>query len=128
MSRQASNPNEMNRFVITHAGNPAHKIFDAVLRNSQTKVHQIASKLNTVNIIDTNGTSILHYAVMLGNIFMVGFLIQLGADVNTITKDQMRSPLYSAYMNGNVVMITMLKSAGAKVVKDKYGWYPENGK
>lgn len=143
MSRQASNSrtpsrspsrssrldtNEVNRFVVTHAGDPSHKIFDAITKNSQLKVQQIVSKLNTVNIVDMNGTSILHYAVMLGNVFMAGYLIRLGANVNTITKDQMRSPLYSAYMNGNTLMIAMLKSAGAKVIKDKYGWYPENGK
>lgn len=96
--------------------------------NSLELIKGFTTKINTVNILDVNGLSILHYAVMNERVSIVKYLISQGADLNTTTKDQGRSPLYSAYMNGNRMIIAMLKIAGAKVIKDKYGWYPENGK
>jgi len=118
----------MNRIIITRVGQPMHVIFEVIMLNSLEVVKGLTIKANTVNITDVNGLSILHFAVMNERVSIVEYLIKQGADVNTVTKDQQRSPLYSAYVNGNRLIIAMLKIAGAKIIKDKYGWFPENGK
>lgn len=121
-------PQQLNRVVVSRTGQSLHLIFEAILLNSLKAVKSITSRANTVNITDVNGLSILHYAVMNERFQIVEYLIKQGANVNTFTKDQNRSPLYSACMLGNKILISMLMNAGAMAVKDKYGWFPENGK
>jgi serine/threonine-protein phosphatase 6 regulatory ankyrin repeat subunit B len=59
------------------------------------------------------GWTALHYAVINGDIELVSYLIQHGANVNKTSADGL-TPLYLAGLNENQEIIQLLKNAGAK--------------
>ncbi len=59
------------------------------------------------------GWTALHYAVINGDIELVSYLIQHGANVNKTSADGL-TPLYLAGLNENQEIIKLLKNAGAK--------------
>lgn len=117
--------NRANPVMMVRAGDRGHAIFDAITRNSLTTVKEIIRDLETSNVTDVMGTSALHYAVMMNRKTILEWLILEQADVNTTTHDQGRSPLYSACLNGNTILASILVGAGAKVKRDKYNWFPD---
>jgi len=103
----------------------SYGIFDAITRDSLGEVRRILVKEGTMNICDAVGTTALHHAVLMENERIVEFFIRNGAEVNSGTSDQGRSPLYSAYVLRNFHIIKILERAGAKKIADKYYWYPD---
>ena len=59
------------------------------------------------------GWTALHYAVINGDVELVSYLIQYGANVNKASADGL-TPLYLAGLNENQEIIKLLKNAGAK--------------
>jgi ankyrin repeat protein len=109
--------------VITSA-HPCYRVFDAIQSNKLRLVLQMIVKLRTINVCDKMGVSLLHFAVMTQRVEIAKELIALRASWNTYTFHQHRSPLYSAYLNGNTELIKILIDAGAKCVPDKTGYFP----
>lgn len=110
--------------IVINSGNPYYVVFDAINTGNCTKVRRLVTSLKTPDICDPAGVSILHYAVMTDQLSIVVELLGLGADCNTCTFGQKRTPLYSAHFNGNRSMIMLLEKVGAKYVNDSTGYFP----
>jgi ankyrin repeat protein len=77
-----------------------------------------------INLLNPNGYTLLHEAVMNKNLGMAKIFIQQGADVNMFSATQM-NPLYYAADCGQVEMVKLLLDAGALIdAKSTQGWSP----
>jgi Ankyrin repeat len=94
---------------VSTAKDPEYKIF--------------VKDAETADIFDISNTSAFHYAVMVANVEIMELLIRRGVNVNTKT-NQGISPLYTAYMLRNPIVINILRREDAIKINDKWGWYP----
>ncbi|KAI3422294.1 hypothetical protein GPALN_012819 [Globodera pallida] len=73
---------------------------------------ELASKIENISISNSEGTTALHYAICAGNVDIVTFLIESGADVNALDVDGW-SPLHCAASCNNPKMLRQLIENGA---------------
>lgn len=78
-----------------------------LLRENGANINASLTKKSVV------GWTALHYAVINGDIELVSYLIQHGANVNKASADGL-TPLYLAGLNENQEIVKLLKNAGAK--------------
>ena len=63
--------------------------------------------------VDTSGFSSLHYASRAGNLEIVKFLVDHGANVNLLTRSNRSSPLHRASQQGHRAVVEYLLQSGA---------------
>ena len=94
----------------------AQEIFDAVNKNDLTKVKELIAK-DTLQIRakDQRGEFLLNYACNLGNIEIINFLIDKGADINLSAGRLDLTPLMVCARTGNLEIAKLLVEKGADV-------------
>ena len=77
-------------------------IFYAVECNDLEKVEQLLKNDNSkINDLNEEGLSVLHIAVIKGNLKMINLLLKYGANSNILSEKKKQSPLHLAYLNQN---------------------------
>jgi len=97
-----------------------YPIFDAITAmNNQKKYFLIIQLLieNGADIkkVDSFGNTLLYYAIEQENIPLIKFLIQLGCDINHVSRHDKDSVLHYAYFQKNREIISLLIEHGADV-------------
>ena len=87
MQREGQDKNSEIYKIINGQHNKIDSLFDAVLSNDTNKVKgALASGVN-INSKNEKGYTVLHYAVMGGNVELVKFLVENGADIHQKSRD-----------------------------------------
>jgi len=95
-------------------GKSKDKLCDAVSSGNMDLIKALLQKEpSLVNVSDNYGNTPLHTAVEKGNIRIVEFLIQNGADVNA-KDNEGRTPAYFAEVRGNYELEDLLRKCGSK--------------
>lgn len=69
-----------------------------------------------------HGYTLLHAFVQQGNFLAVNLLLEMGIDINAITKKQAATPLHLAILCGNLRLVQILMDRQAQIdIKDKSG-------
>lgn len=87
----------------------------AISRNKMKIASQYLAAGMSVDAIDTEGTSMLGLAVRNDQEEMVSWLLENGADVNTVSKDRGYTPVMDAVWRTNVALTKLLLEKGAKL-------------
>ena len=82
--------------------NAEEDIFTLAKKNNNNKLFKLISKdKSNINKLNKEGYSLLHIAIMKGNINMLNKLLQLKANPNITTTNKKQTPLHFAYIYGN---------------------------
>ena len=90
-------------------------VFDAAALGDTDRLGELlANDRGTVDEWSADGFTALHFAAFLGGPAAVRMLLDAGADVGAVARNDMKvQPLHSAAANGNVESCRMLLEAGA---------------
>jgi ankyrin repeat protein len=76
----------------------------------------------SVDAIDDNGLTALHYAAMKKNEEYARLLLEYGADVNSKTRNTQRTPVHCAVIHGRLPIVHLLSAYNADLAaRDNYG-------
>ena len=109
------------------APDPKLDIFEASALGKMPRVRNlIEDDESLVHAWSSDGFQPLHLASFFGQLATVRWLLDHGADVNTVAKNDMRvQPLHSAAANGSVEVCNLLIESGADVnARQQGGWTP----
>jgi ankyrin repeat protein len=82
--------------------NAEEDIFTLAKKNNNNKLFKLISNdKSNINKLNKEGYSLLHIAIMKGNINMLNKLLQLKANPNITTTNKKQTPLHFAYIYGN---------------------------
>jgi ankyrin repeat protein len=91
----------------------ADALLDAVKADDRREAYRLFDSGGVdPNAAEPDGTSVLHYAVELGDSDLVGRLLAAGADVEALNRYGV-GPLYIAALTGNAEIVAILLAAGA---------------
>lgn len=88
-------------------------IWQAAIDNNVTKVKQLIENGTSPDIRDNSGYTALHYASRAGNIQIIEYLLDHGADPNVQTKSGKDTPLHRASYQGHDIIVALLLRRGA---------------
>lgn len=111
---------------VSLAENPVYESIVKAVENSELeKLKGLVKKdIDYVNTVNSRGENILSIAASNGQLRMVKFLIENGAELDKRDKLQW-TPLMWAVHSGKVTVLNYLIKKGAKLdISDKYGWTP----
>ena len=109
------------------ASNPKLDIFEASALGKMPRVRNlIEDDESLVQSWSPDGFQPLHLASFFGQLATVRWLLDHGADVNAVAKNDMKvQPLHSAAANGSVEVCNLLIESGADVnARQQGGWTP----
>jgi len=90
----------------------------------ETVKEMVSKKPADANSLSSDGFSALHLASFFGQIEVAKFLMQSGADVNSVSKNMMKvTPLHSAAAHNQVEIVELLLKHGAKVNAKQEGGF-----
>jgi ankyrin repeat protein len=109
---QGANVNSKNHYSTIYP------IFDAInSRNNQKNYFLIIQSLIEsgvdINKTDSFGNTLLYHAIEEENMKLIELLIQLGCDINQVSRHDKDSALHYAYFQKNRKIISMLINSGA---------------
>ena len=87
-------------------------LIDAARNGDASAVRALLADGASVDAVEGDGTTALHWATYRDDTATVGVLLDAGADVNT-ANDLGATPLWAASQNGSAAMVTALLEAGA---------------
>lgn len=90
----------------------AHRLFDAARNGDAETIATFVAAGAPVNMVDSQGNSMLMLAAYHGQVETVEALIVGGADLN-LTNDRGQTPLAGAVFKGETDIVTLLVEAGA---------------
>ena len=109
------------------ASNPKLDIFDASALGKMPRVRNlIEDDEGLVHAWSPDGFQPLHLAAFFGQLATARWLVDHGADVNAVAKNDMQvQPLHSAAAKGSVEICNLLLESGADVnARQEGGWTP----
>ncbi len=92
-----------------------HEMLGAILRGELDAVKELVAQGMPLNQLFYAGMMPLHYAVKRGQMAIIHFLIEKGADVNARAAQWAETPLMLAAQGGRVEVVRALIAAGADV-------------
>ena len=96
--------------VAGRCGTPIHQ---AVGRGHKDIVSLLLNEGCPINVVDSEGTSVLHIAALCGQIHMIEMLAEQGLDVN-ISDNEGRTPLHTAAACGKLESVRILLRLGGR--------------
>ncbi|SDK74063.1 MULTISPECIES: ankyrin repeat domain-containing protein [Microbulbifer] len=90
-------------------------IFEAIEKGDETKILSLAAKRYHLKSKDKWGSSVLTAAAQAGNEKLVKKFVDLGLDVNHVSKNSGSSPLIGASIRGHIGIVKALIISGADV-------------
>lgn len=87
------------------------------------------SNRDFVNMPDEAGYTPLHYAAYFGHLEAARYLLEIGADVDSVSLDPLRNqPIHAAASSGHVTVVRLLLAHGANPRATQSGqWTPLHG-
>ncbi len=115
--------NFLNAELLQYGIDPLNGLLlHAVKTHKIDFVRQLISIGADVNDADSDGNTVLHWAIMLGDSSVIRMLIAAGADVNAVNKSDLQTPLFRAEQFADDTVVSLLIQAGSSVdYKDIYG-------
>ena len=97
-----------------------YPIFDAITSLNNQKNYLLIIQLLLENgadikMVDSFGNTLLYHAIEQENIFLIKLLIQLGCDINHVSRHDKDSVLHYAYFQKNREIIRLLIENGADI-------------
>ena len=108
----------MTKVAGTH-GTPLHQ---AVGKGDKDIVSLLLIEGCPIDVVDSEGASVLHYAARWGQIHMIEMLSEQGLDVN-LGDDIGWTPLYAAAGNGQLESVLTLLRLGGRESMTKVAWF-----
>lgn len=105
-------------------GNGRHPVIEAVRSRNEAVLNIVLSLVPQVNVYESSGISPIHAAAEIGNLPALKRLINFGAEVNAVTKNECKTtPLILASTLGHENIVEELIQRGADVNhKDLWGY------
>ena len=110
-SQSAINPLSKSHENLDTSNNLINNnLFTAVECNDIERVNELLKMDNSkINDLNEEGLSLLHIAVIKGNIKMIDLLLSYGADSNICSEKKKQTPLHLAYLNQNSLTEEIIK-------------------
>ena len=110
-SQSAINPLSKSHENLDTSNNLINNnLFTAVEYNDIERVNELLKNDNSkINDLNEEGLSLLHIAVIKGNIKMINLLLSYGADSNICSEKKRQTPLHLAYLNQNSMTEEIIK-------------------
>ena len=110
-SQSAINPLSKSRENLSTSNNIPHSnLFTAIEYNDIERVNKLLKQDNSqIDNLNEEGLSLLHIAVIKGNIKMINLLLSYGANSNILSDKKKQTPLHLAYLNQNSVTEDIIK-------------------
>ena len=119
-------PIEMIKFKNNYTN--TSELFGLIQEGNLEKLSEIFrtnENLKNVNVVNENGNTLLHAAIILGKNDIVKYLIRMKCDLNIKNEMNSATPLHLAVFKKNYEAVKMLLDAGAnKEIKDIKGMTP----
>ena len=110
-SQSAINPlNKSREYLNTSNITSNNNLFTLIEYNNIEKMNELLKQDNShINDLNEEGLSLLHIAVIKGNIKMINLLLSYGADPNILSDKMKQTPLHLAYLNQNSLTEDIIK-------------------
>ena len=92
-------------YTSSYIRKPAHYniLINAIENNNLKKVKELLNKdVSNINLLNKNGISPLHIAVINGNLEIINFMLEKGANPNITSLNKKQTPLHYAYIFKNI--------------------------
>ena len=106
--------------------NEARDFFVAAQQNATGTISSLLDEGQNANATDTHGVTALIYAAREGHVDVINILLDHGAEIDGLGKNQQLTPLQQAAWNNHLDCAQLLIERGADINADygKQGWTP----